>query len=268
MFSVIKNILVLIVFMSGTGLSTMRLPAFLLKKQEVKPIQATKIQSTGLPFSHANIEIELRYEILNPDELPAFLAQFTYQHTARLVDVYLDTEDMKLLKKGIYVRVRNGETVDIKFNRACLADPELELQPCCEEHSFMLPLQLADLARLYEVCQVIGLLSPDSADFDSFKSINSLVDSRVIDKTRKSFACGDFTVVIDEIVDLGLFLEIEQMAASAQNIDAITCAMREVLRPLTLKPIKAVYDTLLLRKNHFERYLQSRFILEEDKRGI
>lgn len=74
-----------------------------------------------------------------------------------------------------------------------------------------------------------------------------------------------FTIVIDEVLNLGAFLEIELLANNKNNVDEIKKGMESLLSDLSLKALKTGYDSLILRKNNFEQYLQGRFILDEDK---
>ncbi len=224
------------------------------------------VGSTSRIKEEKNIEIELRYEILDKQELQNFLSSLQYQHTKHNIDVYLDTPNVDLLQKGVYIRLRDNKTLDIKFNRACLHDPNLEIQPYCEEHSFALPFQEKDLDRLNEITAVIGLKSIERSDLDIFKQTNDLIDSRVIDKVRATYIHDIFTIVYDEVTNLGTFLEIEVMAKDTLGLTEIKDSMEALLASLTLKPIKTVYDSLILRKHNFPLYLKSRFILEEDKK--
>lgn len=213
-----------------------------------------------------NIEIELRYEVESSEQLKEFTAGLTFLGSKRVVDVYLDTDTGYLTNKGVYIRVRNGKKVDIKFNRACMLDPHLEAQPHCEEYTFPLPLMQEDLPKINELLQLIGLKAIDTADFEVFKEVNGLLDDRIVDKTRTSYAFNAFTIALDEVANLGTFLEIELMAESTADLDAITNQMESALAQMSLKRLTTGYTTLLLRKQNFQRYLKSRFILEEDKK--
>jgi predicted adenylyl cyclase CyaB len=212
-----------------------------------------------------HVEIELRYEILDQSQLPSFLAPLQKTKEACIVDIYFDTQNINLLKQGIYIRLRNNKKIDIKFNRECLKDPSLELQAYCEEYSFQLPLQTSDLDRFNSLVQELGLLPIDHADFDIFKEQNHLIEHRIVDKIRTSYSCNSFTIVIDEVANLGIFLEIELMANTLEFVTMVKKEMEQILMPLSLKPLQTGYDSLLLRKHNFKQYLQGRFILEEDK---
>lgn len=212
-----------------------------------------------------NFEIELRYEVLSSNGLEQFLAQLTFINKKQVIDIYLDTLDGDLVKKGIYIRKRNAKTVDIKFNRACLEDPSLPSQPYCEEYSFSLPLISAELEKFNGVIQSLGLKPLAIPNLDAFMTSNKLIDHLIIDKIRSSYKHDIFTIALDEIKELGTFLEIEIMSQSTENLEQITYDMKTILAGLHIKPLKFGAVTLMLRKKYFDLYLQSRFALEEDK---
>lgn len=211
------------------------------------------------------VEIELRYEILADKNIAAFLAPLTLLHKKHDIDLYFDTPDGRHFGRGVYIRVRNGKKLEIKFNRACLEDPELPHQDFCEEHAFALPLCQGDLGRLNALLSSIDLNSVVQADFDVFKSANNLDVYYTIDKVRASYRHGVFTVAIDEVKDLGKFLEIELMANDSQELEKVRCQMLCALAGLILKESFAGYPELMMRKKNFAQYLRGRFVLEEDR---
>lgn len=212
-----------------------------------------------------HIEIELRYEIINQDQLMQFLAPLQQLQSKRDIDIYLDNSQALLYQKGIFIRIRNGKKLDIKFNRACLDNPGLAIQDYCEEHSFALPLQESDLPRLNELLISLNLNPITIPDLEQLKAANNFGTHYTVDKTRTSYQHDAFTLCVDHVTDLGTFLEIELMANSIEDLAAIKQEMQHVIKGLALVPLKTGYGTLLLRKKHFEHYLMGRFILEEDK---
>jgi adenylate cyclase, class 2 len=210
-----------------------------------------------------NIEIELRYEILDESQLPFFLSPLTFVNQKHIVDIYLDTPEADLLARGIYVRLRNNQRLELKFNRACLEDPTLEIQPYCEEHSFTVPLTPEELPRFNDIVSYLGLEQGQS--LEEFKSRNKLIDHRVVDKIRSTYSIEDFAILIDDVKELGKFLEIEIMSDTTRDIDSVTKRMRDILAPLKLKPLKTGFESLILRKHNFQQYLRARFALPEDK---
>jgi len=211
------------------------------------------------------VEIELRYEVLDATQLSTFVSSLKQLSCKHDVDIYFDSPTLRLYRKGIFVRTRNGKTLDIKFNRACLKDRTLAIQDHCEEYIFTLPLSEIDRIRLNFVLLSLGLPRLRYADFTHFLEVNKFKEHYRVDKVRTSYRHELFTLSIDEVAGLGTFLEIELMANTAENLETITHNMRALLKNLNLKPLHTGYGTLLLRKKDFKTYLLGRFILEEDK---
>jgi len=210
-----------------------------------------------------NIEIEMKFQVLAESAIERFVDKLTFLGKKRMVDVYLDTPAADLCKRGLWIRIRDNKKIEYKFNRACMADPALEMQTYCEEYSFANPLQLDQLEAFNKLNDELGL--NEATSLVQFKRCNNLVEHRVVDKIRSSYQHDMFTIVVDEVKDLGTFLEIELMAKTPEHVAEVKTEMDQVLAGLELKRVKTSYDVLLLRKNNFEQYLQSRFILDEDK---
>lgn len=212
-----------------------------------------------------NIEIELRYEVLQPEQLSSFVAPLQKKHIKHDVDIYFDTPTDYLHKNGIYIRTRNNKKLDIKFNRACLDNPDLAIQDYCEEHSFTLPLQEKDLAKINQLLVSLNLKPMSIASLENLISANHFKEQCVVDKIRTSYQYKNFTICVDEVKNLGIFLEIELMADTADNVAKVKQEMLHLIQGLDLKPIKTGYINLLLRKKDFTHYLMGRFIMDEDK---
>ncbi len=50
-----------------------------------------------------SIEIELRYKVLDEQELTLFIQLLTFIHTKQVLDIYLDASDVRIYKQGIYI---------------------------------------------------------------------------------------------------------------------------------------------------------------------
>ena len=212
-----------------------------------------------------SIEIELRFEVLDNSKLDEFIKTLQLESKRRVLDLYLDTPCGRLIKRCIYIRLRDNRKIDVKFNRACLEDPTLELQAYCEEHTFHFPFTDNDWVRFNQLNIELGLVGSIEEDFEVYKKSNDFIEHRIVDKMRTTYSLQDLTIVVDEVVNLGTFLEIELMAEDEYLIEKTATRMREILLGLPLKPLETGYDSLILRKQNFEQYLQGRFILEEDK---
>lgn len=212
-----------------------------------------------------SIEIELRFELTNPSQLPSFLALFEKIRQSRDIDIYLDTSEAILYQHGIFIRVRNNGTLDFKFNRQCLDNPNLAIQDYCEEHTFELPLQAKDLGKINELLKSLDLHSIQTADLELLKANNHFGIHYCIDKRREVYKSEGFTICVDTVADLGTFLEIELMAKDIENLAVVKQQMLNLIKGLDVIPLSTGYGTLLLRKKDFAHYLLGRFVLEEDK---
>ena len=133
-----------------------------------------------------SIEIELRYEVLKPEELVSFVAPFALLDNKHDRDIYFDNKESALYQRGIFIRSRNDKKLEFKFNRACLSNPHLAIQDYCEEHSFSLPLLDADLQKINELLLSLGLHQICVADLSELQRVNNFTVHYVVDKRRIS----------------------------------------------------------------------------------
>lgn len=137
------------------------------------------------------------------------------------------------------------------------------MQAYCEEYSFAIPFIATELALFNKINDDLGLKTASS--LEEYKALNNLHDHRTVDKTRTTYTIADFSLSLDEVKDLGTFLELELMSNTIESIDSVTNKMKDLLSTLQLKPLRTGYDSLLLRKQNFQHYLKGRFVLPEDK---
>lgn len=212
-----------------------------------------------------NIEVELKFQILNKQQLKNFLASLKLKKENVINDVYLDTKEAYLYKKGIFIRIRNNSKLDFKFNPDDWKDPKaFSDHSHCNEYSFDLPLKQSSTKNLNEVCNILNLHNIQKADLDELRSKNNLIESVIINKTRREYRDNDFSYDYDTVKNLGEFFEIEKLTSIPEEIESIKESMRKKLNGLNLKLITTGYNELYWRKHNFEIYLQGRFLLMED----
>jgi hypothetical protein len=85
------------------------------------------------------IEIEKKYRVLNPRHIKHLLKPMNYLSSGRIVDEYFDTIDGLYYQQGIFIRSRNNETLDVKFNPHHLTDKSNNDHVSCCEYSFDIP---------------------------------------------------------------------------------------------------------------------------------
>ncbi len=208
-----------------------------------------------------SIEIELKFQILDETQIKEFLKNLDFISRKRIVDIYLDTKDADLYKKGFFIRIRDNKTLDFKFN---LEDLEKKHEHC-EEHSFSLPLTSNSLEKINKVCKVLDLIGIMNPSLEELKTKNNFIDSMVIDKIRQRYKDENFGFCFDDVKNMGKFLEIEAHVSNEKNIEKIKNRMREKIKNLKLKLITTGYNELYWKKHNPEIYKQGKYHLEEDK---
>lgn len=209
-------------------------------------------------------EIEIKFEILDPSQFQDFLKNLEQVSDKHTTDIYFDTSDCKLYKRGIFIRIRDNKRLDFKFSSYALQNPDqFDDHSTCEEYNFNLPLSKNDLERINFVLEKLNLKKVPNANLEEIKNQNDFVDSIVIDKARKEYKLGKFLIVHDVVKDLGEFVEIEYIGTQ-EEAEQIKQKMLKELEGLNLKRMTVGYNEIYWRKNDFDTYLQGRYLYEED----
>ena len=208
-----------------------------------------------------DIEVELKFQILDEIQARNFLKNLSLISKKRIVDIYLDTKDADLYKKGLFIRIRDDKILDFKYN---LEDIEGKHEHC-EEHSFSLPLTISSLDSINRICKILGLVGIMNPSMEEFKMTNKFIDSMILDKIRERYEDENFDFCFDDIKGLGKFLEIEVHASIGDNLEEIKNKMKERVKNLKLKLITTGYNELYYKKHNFDIYKQGKYLLEEDK---
>jgi len=212
-----------------------------------------------------NIEVELKFQVRDSAQIERFLENLEFINKKRVVDVYLDTKDGDLYKRGIFIRIRDNKKLEFKFNLADLQNQnKLSWHEQCDEFSFPLPLGMDLVGSVNKICRILNLREIITPSLEELRNKNKLIDSVVIDKIRREYTDGRFKYLFDDIKDLGNFIEIEFLASREDNFEKIKNEMRKKLKNLKLKLITAGYNEVYWRKYNFNLYLQGRYLFEED----
>ncbi len=140
------------------------------------------------------IEIELKYELKNKIK-----CDLKPNKEKEIEDIYYDTEDYQLLKNGNFLRVRNGKQLDFKIN----ADDLSHLY--CKETNFSYADE--NVAEIKDLLKKLGIDTSFTSLDELFKNLKTLAP---IKKKRYIYNLEEKVVmVIDEVENLGTFLEIE-----------------------------------------------------------
>jgi len=208
-----------------------------------------------------DIEVELKFQILDEIQVREFVKNLKFISRRKIVDKYLDTKNADLYKKGLFIRIRDDNNLDFKYN---LEDTECKHEHC-EEHSFSLPLTIDSLVSINKICRVLSLNNIMNPNIEEFTARNNLVVSITNDKIREIYRDEKFEFCLDDVKGLGKFIEIEMHAAKGDDLEKIKDAMRERIRGLKIKLITTGYNELYWKKNNSDIYRQGKYHLEEDR---
>lgn len=212
------------------------------------------------------IEVELKFKVDSEDDIKSVLAQgFSYDSTTKLEDVYYDNSRNDLFKKGIFIRIRNKDTLDFKFNmRDVLSDRFAEEYTHCNEFSFKLPIRAEKIPAFHEVLNILGLNTASVDSFESFLKKNNLDTSISVIKRRDTYTKDGINLCLDQVKGLGTFIEIEMLVDDESQAPA---AKEKILSlfPNNKKPVTTGYVALTWRKKDFETYKAGKYHTAEDR---
>lgn len=214
-----------------------------------------------------SIEVELKYQVMNKAELSTFLKNLKLKNQKTVKDIYLDTNDGDLFKRGIFIRIRNNTSLDFKFNLAEVQKKITDMpfdHSHCDEYTCSVPLPKDALPELNTISVLLGMKKVKKASLSEFMAENSLIESVKVDRKRAIYTAGKFDIVIDIVKGLGDFLEIEYMTSDVKNLENVKDEMREYLKEYNLKYINTGYNELYWRKHNFKLYLEGKYLLDED----
>lgn len=193
------------------------------------------------------------YEIktaIESSQLVSICEGFEWVSESKLSDQYFDTADRQLFVAGVFVRLRNGGRLDIKYN----ADISDVSHSRCSDTGYPYPLSERDEL---EIREFIGEFIDLGPGVDIFGSC--LVPFVRIEKLRNNYVRPGLTLSVDEVAGLGLFVELE--ADSVEHVSA----MYEVFRAHSLNNLPVGYVEIYLRAYEYPLYLRGRYVLPVDK---
>lgn len=194
------------------------------------------------------IEIELKYRLKGFPK-----ADFPLISESEEEDIYYDTNNYDLLRNGNFLRIRNQKRIDFKLNTNDLS------HLYCKEVNFS--FEPFPYEKIEEVLHNLGI----DISFNSYEEFTKKLDvlSPII-KKRKSYKIDDnITMVLDEIDNLGYFLEIEYDVQKDECNEEEVKRYEELLKN-TLKDnnllteydeqVKIGYVELYLKKHNIDAY--------------
>lgn len=175
-----------------------------------------------------------------------------------LCDRYYDTPQRDLFRLGVFLRVRNDDLVAVKHNPISEDTGHVS----CTEREFRLPLSRAAAETVRAVVRSFlpyCAIDERSNEIKGVLSSFSLRPFVTLKKIRCLWRLEGVELCIDDVEDLGRFLEIEARGEAGQ------AAVAEVAHALSVDNIPVGYVELYLRKHEWSTYLRGRYVLAEDR---
>lgn len=207
------------------------------------------------------IEAELKCRLTTEmqPELQKKLQGMTFRKAVHNLDIYYDTPSWDLLQRAVFVRIRNHEMLEFKFN----AQVEQE-HVHCAEHAF-------PLKQEKEIADGMNMLFTHFlpewravAEIEAALAKNHLVELARIDNQRTIYTDGDVEVSIDHVARLGDFLEIETRYKEGEEDDATgaLAKIQALAHDLNAEHIKVGYVELWLQMDNPQAYRLGKYQLE------
>jgi adenylate cyclase class IV len=191
----------------------------------------------------------------------------TFEEGNGQVDMYFDTGNAELFLRGIFLRVRDSKSFQIKVNLDDLASGRSSGHTRCTEIETPLTFGRVERDSLRPIMRAVGLeLGAAESCYELFER-NDLLPSVNIDKRRSRSVQPWGYFYFDEVLDLGYFLEVE--AGNAENFDegmqTIFDRVDHLLTNGTLAEIDTGYNALFWRKTDFNLYLKCPYVMQRDR---
>jgi adenylate cyclase class IV len=197
------------------------------------------------------IEIELKYQ-LNPTlsaQLQEQLQQMSFTGAVHNDDLYYDTASFDLLKRAVFVRVRNRQELQFKFNEAADRAHTQSI-----ERSFVLEPDPASLSRMNDLFAYFLSHWHPASNFAQAIELNKLIELAAIRNKRKIYTQDNIIVSVDEVEELGSFLEVEAQYEEGKDITSPLATLQTFAARFQLQPVRVGYVELWLRAHNPEAY--------------
>src|SRR5579859_679706 len=202
------------------------------------------------------IEVELKFAI-KPDSrarLETYLGTIGCPCRLHNSDIYYDTSSFDLFSQAVFVRVRNQQRLEFKFNEQ--AAPE---HLFCTERAYPLSARRGRLAEMNTLFagflprwQVAGTIS------EAFEE-NGLIQLARIENSRAEYRYENLVVCVDHVWGLGDFLEIETQCEVESETPRAIEQVQAFAAGLEARQVHIGYVELWLQKYLPRAYRQGKY---------
>lgn len=202
------------------------------------------------------IEVELKFAI-TPDSrarLEASLRAAGYAHRLHNSDIYYDTPAFELFSQAVFVRVRNRQRLEFKFNEQ--AAPE---HLFCTERTFPLSARRGQLAEMNTLfAEFLPHWQAADGIGEALKK-NGLIELARIENSRAEYRYENLVVCVDHVWGLGDFLEIETQCEVESETPQALERVQAFAAGLEARQVHIGYVELWLQKYLPRAYRQGKY---------
>jgi adenylate cyclase class IV len=208
------------------------------------------------------IEMEKKFQVLNSN-LDEFLKDKHFFSSKRVVDQYLDTPDGLFYQDGIFIRIRNEQSLDFKFNPDHLGIKNVTDHTVCHEYNVALPFESSSIHMFETLAKMISIKCPTPYTYDGFLRSNNLETLATLDKNRRTYEDDMFIIAIDEFADFGTFLELEAKDNTMPK-EVFLNEVEKATKGMALQEFNSGYIELRLRDINKALYLKGKYLIDTD----
>lgn len=202
------------------------------------------------------IEVELKFELL-PASWPQLQRQLAGMQLMRCVknsDTYYDTTGFDLLRQAVFVRVRNHRHLEFKFNEQAEA---AHIQST--ERVFSL---IPEPRQAEEMNALFSRFLPRWHVSDTVNEAldrNGLIQLAHIENRRVQYRSGEFVICVDQVEELGDFVEIELQCEEGNDTHQMVAQVQALAAGFAAQPVRIGYVELWLQKHHPRIYQRGKY---------
>jgi adenylate cyclase class IV len=197
------------------------------------------------------IEVELKFQLdpVSSAQLQEQLQQISFTGTVDNHDTYYDTPSFDLLQQAVFVRVRNERELQFKYNET--AD-RAHIQST--ERSFPLALDADAATHMNDLFTHFLPHWRPASSFAQAIDLNGLIELASIRNKRKMYTQDNMIVSVDEVEELGSFLEVEAQYEEGKDTTSPLATLQTFAARFKLQPVRIGYVELWLRSHNPEAY--------------
>lgn len=171
-------------------------------------------------------------------------------------DIYYDTPEFDLLKQAVFVRVRNNEQLECKFNEKLVKEHGQST-----ERKFPL---FPNPAMAEKMNALFAHFLPGwqrATNVETAIKENGLTELACIDNRRDAYFGNDIYVSIDHVAGLGDFLEVETRSDEGTDASRAIARLQDFVADLNVQHINVGYVELWLLEHNPRAYALGQYHL-------